>query len=66
VRITLYLDANPQRTPATDDRAPEPPLVFQTVARLNLAEASAVAASSGASDANASPDASGSPNGNNQ
>ena len=72
VRITLYLDPNPHRTAASGSdnlapaQTPEPPLVFQTVARLNLAEASAAAASSGASDANASPDASGSPNGNNQ
>ncbi len=53
VRITLYLDANPNRKPVkTDAPAPErsePPLVFQTVARLNLAPAAATTASSGAS-----------------
>jgi prepilin-type N-terminal cleavage/methylation domain-containing protein len=40
VRITLYLDSNPRRTPAMEGEIPELPLVFQTVARLNLSEAS--------------------------
>jgi len=70
VRITLYLDGDPQRIPATDKKASEPPLAFQTVARINLAEASAAAANSasdasGTSGANASPGAAGPPNANN-
>ena len=57
VRITLWLDANPQParssapavrlTDATD--ATEAPLVFQTVARLNLASLSLPGGSGGAS-----------------
>jgi len=41
VRITLLMDSNPRKKNpdiATDEEKPEPPLVFQTVARLNLAE----------------------------
>ncbi len=75
VRITLYMDsdpkplkARPDSTTASSPQAAEvtearrpPPLVFQTVARLNLAEAS----SGGSSDATG-PDNSGAPNpGNN-
>jgi prepilin-type N-terminal cleavage/methylation domain-containing protein len=42
VRITLLLDSNPKKKnpDATDEEKPEPPLVFQTVAQLNLADAS--------------------------
>jgi len=43
VRITLLLDSNPKKKvsgTATDEEKPEPPFVFQTVARLNLAAAS--------------------------
>ena len=50
VRITLWFDPNPKTTPAdspsiaaaspsTEEPTNEPPLVFQTVARLNLATA---------------------------
>lgn len=40
VRITLLVDANPKSKPneTTGERIPEPPLVFKTVAFLNLAE----------------------------
>ena len=42
VRITLMMDSNPQSktNPATGQRIIEPPLVFQTVAQLELADAS--------------------------
>jgi prepilin-type N-terminal cleavage/methylation domain-containing protein len=43
VRITLLMDSNPKKKnpdTATDEEKPEPPLVFQTIARLNLADAS--------------------------
>jgi prepilin-type N-terminal cleavage/methylation domain-containing protein len=51
VRITLWLDSNPRAKPATDaanvesaanvdKEKHEPPLVFQTIARLNLRSAS--------------------------
>lgn len=49
VRITLYLDANTRRNSAPSTKSPEPPLAFQTVARINLAEASQAAASGSAS-----------------
>jgi prepilin-type N-terminal cleavage/methylation domain-containing protein len=41
VRITLLLDSNPKKKnpDASGEEKPEPPLVFQTVARLNLADA---------------------------
>jgi prepilin-type N-terminal cleavage/methylation domain-containing protein len=42
VRITLLLDSNPRKKnpdTATRDEKPAPPLVFQTVARLNLVAA---------------------------
>jgi prepilin-type N-terminal cleavage/methylation domain-containing protein len=41
VRITLLLDSDPKKKnpDATDEGKPEPPLVFQTVVRLNLADA---------------------------
>ena len=41
VRITLLLDSNPKSktNPQTGERTIEPPMVFQTVARLNLADA---------------------------
>lgn len=43
VRITLLLDSNPKSKtdPQTGERKIEPPLVFQTVAYLNLADAPA-------------------------
>jgi prepilin-type N-terminal cleavage/methylation domain-containing protein len=69
VRITLYLDSDPHQRRATAATAaatpekPSAPLVFQTVARLNLAEASngstSGSTSGSASGADASQDASG-------
>ena len=49
VRITLLLDADPRSTTATSARTTnrEPPLVFQTVARLNLAPLSYLSTASG-------------------
>lgn len=50
VRITLLMDSNPKKkqsanpTGTTEAMKPEPPFVFQTVVRLNLAEAAAEAA----------------------
>jgi hypothetical protein len=60
VRITLWFDPNPKKKPAeppgTSETAPaaeepatEPPLVFQTVARLNLAPALTGTSGSGSS-----------------
>jgi prepilin-type N-terminal cleavage/methylation domain-containing protein len=43
VRITLLMDSNPKKKKsgiAAGESRPEPPLVFQTIVRLNLAEAS--------------------------
>ena len=62
VRITLWFDSNPRTRPgdspgsvaasqSTEEPATEPPLVFQTVARLNLATALQNASGSG-SDTN--------------
>jgi hypothetical protein len=57
VRITLLLDSNPKSktNPQTGERAIEPPMVFQTVARLMLADASqnSAAGSSGSSSGDA-------------
>lgn len=49
VRITLWLDPNPRQKPASaqESSTNEPPFVFQTVARLNLAESSLTGPSSG-------------------
>jgi type II secretion system protein J len=59
VRITLWFDPNPNRRPeqgGTKDGTNEPPLVFQTVARLNLAPAVANSStSSGSQSTNAAP-----------
>jgi len=52
VRISLWLDANARGTASTN----EPPLMFQTVARLNLT-AAPQPPSSGASSTNAAPSA---------
>jgi len=50
VRITLLLDPNPrQKTADGQGRTNEPPLVFRTVARLNLADSSQTAPSSSSS-----------------
>jgi type II secretory pathway component PulJ len=51
VRITLMFDSNPKSKPATptEEHKPEPPLVFQTVALLNLAD-KLQGSSSGAAD----------------
>ena len=64
VRITLLLDSNPksQTNSATGERTIEPPVVFKTVARLNLAEvanndnANASATSDGSGTGGATPD----------
>jgi hypothetical protein len=62
VRITLLLDSDPKKKNpdiATDEEKPEPPLAFQTVAQLNLADASQDNSSSsdaGNSDNSSSPD----------
>ena len=61
VRITLLLDSNPKKKNpdiATNEEKPEPPFVFQTVVRLNLAAASQTSSDSSAagnSDNNTSP-----------
>jgi len=58
VRITLSFAANPSAaTPAPEEgeKAPEPPLVFQTVVRLELADNSALPVESGASASPANP-----------
>ncbi len=62
VRITLLLDSNPRKknpdTATSDEAKPEPPFVFQTVVRLNLAAASQSSSDSsdaGNSDNNSSP-----------
>ncbi len=53
VRITLWLDANPRAKPvqltAAAETNIEPPFVFQTVVRLNLASAATSGSSSGSS-----------------
>jgi hypothetical protein len=59
VRITLWFDPNPKKKPAApgtteavpsaEEPATEPPLVFQTVARLNLAPALAGTSGGGSS-----------------
>jgi type II secretory pathway component PulJ len=54
VRITLWLEANPRARkaepePAAEKPTAEPPLVFQTVARLNLAASARDSLMSGAS-----------------
>jgi len=51
VRVTLLLDPSPRAKAARsgDDEKPEPPLVFQTVVRLNLSAASSGGTASGSS-----------------
>lgn len=62
VRITLYFDPNPLaiRDPRKETTASEPPFVFQTVARLNLADVPQPAADQSTGSAPA-PDASNNP-----
>ena len=61
VRITLLLDSNPKKKNpdiATSEVKPEPPFIFKTVVRLNLAAASQTSSDSsdtGNSDNNSSP-----------
>ena len=58
VRITLLMDSNPKKKKveaSAGEEKPEPPLVFQTVARLNLASASPD--SSGSADSSSPSDA---------
>jgi len=72
VRITLRMDSNPKKKqPAnaagtTEALKPEPPLVFQTVVRLNLAEAAAEAANAPSADSTGSDSTSGQTPGNGQ
>ena len=56
VRITLWFDSTPQASKSvqTDQTNTAPPLVFQTVSRLNLAAASEKSASAGSSSDNGS------------
>jgi type II secretory pathway component PulJ len=58
VRITLWLNSNPRQKSAEDQTSStnEPPLVFQTVARLNLADSAQAGPASGSSSTNAAPD----------
>jgi type II secretory pathway component PulJ len=53
VRITLLLDSNPKKkkpdTESLEEGTPEPPFVFVTVARLNLAEVTQSAENGGSS-----------------
>ena len=66
VRITLYLDSHPRRAVSTQTEIkPEPPLAFQTVARINLAEASQAAGAGSAAGSGDGTDASGAPNSGN-
>ena len=72
VRITLMMDSNPKSKatdPATGRRAIEPPLVFQTVVRLNLSKVSepdsGSSSDSGGGNSGAQP-ATGNQNGGNQ
>jgi type II secretion system protein J len=56
VRVTMSFNPSPRKkaaTPATNEQK-EPPLVFQTVARLNLADASLAVGGGGASSTNRS------------
>jgi len=71
VRITLYLDSDPHRAsatsptitqPANETEKQAPPLVFQTVARLNLAEVSNGGSGSTAGGTDSSQDSSGAGN----
>lgn len=71
VRITLYMDSNPRKKnpdAAMSAEKPAPPLVFQTVVRLNLADAlenAAGSADAGSSDNAATPGQSPESGGNN-
>jgi len=53
IRITLWFDSNPRakKTESREESASEPPLAFQTVARLNLAAAPQRGSQNGASPA---------------
>jgi prepilin-type N-terminal cleavage/methylation domain-containing protein len=50
VRITLLLDPNPGKSTEKDTEKKEPPLAFQTVVRLELADVRAAAGTASASD----------------
>jgi hypothetical protein len=62
VRITLLLDSHPKKKNpdvAMDEAKPEPPFVFKTVVRLNLAgatQSSSSTADTGNSDGTSPPD----------
>jgi hypothetical protein len=57
VRITLMMDSDPKSKtdPTTGQRIIAPPLVFQTVAQLNLADASQSDADNSSANGNTSP-----------
>jgi prepilin-type N-terminal cleavage/methylation domain-containing protein len=55
VRITLWLDSNPQAKTRGGTATNEPPLMFQTVARLNLATAAQGLSSPGSGSTSAGP-----------
>jgi len=63
VRITLLLDSNPKKKnpDAASEEKTEPPLVFQTVVRLNLADATQNNSSSSATGNSGNPSAPGQP-----
>jgi prepilin-type N-terminal cleavage/methylation domain-containing protein len=66
VRITLLMDSDPKKKnpdAATGEEKPEPPFVFQTIVRLNLADATAD--NSTPSDNTSSPDTTPNNGGNN-
>ena len=66
VRITLALDSNPKSTAVpSEERSPEPPFIFQTVARLELAAKVRNAASSTSQNGSGSPGESPQPGGAN-
>jgi len=56
VRITLYFDPDPQAKNVSAESRTNPPMVFQTVARLMLAESSQQSASGGSSGSSGSAD----------
>lgn len=67
VRISLLFDSNPksQKRLATGERTAEPPLTFQTVAFLNLAEVSEAAAENAGNNFSSDPSGQATPNQNN-
>jgi len=56
VRITLWFDSDPQTKTSSPETRTNPPMVFQTVARLMLTKASQQSSSGSSSSPSASPD----------